>query len=206
MSRVIVYIDGFNLYFGLKDAGFKRFYWLDLVALATAFVRSGSILEHVHYFTARIRSTGTNNASVQRQGVYLDALATLPSLTIHHGHFLVKTAHCKKCGSTWSTFEEKMSDVNLAVQLVLDACDDRFDTAIIVSGDSDLTTPIRHVRARFPTKRVLIAFPPMRNSASLQAEASNFFRIGPDKLRSSLLPDPVVTPGGITLARPATWK
>lgn len=47
MSRVIVYIDGFNLYFGLKDAGFKRFYWLDLVALATAFVRSGSILEHV---------------------------------------------------------------------------------------------------------------------------------------------------------------
>ena len=206
MNRVSVYIDGFNLYFGLKDSGFKRFYWLDLVALATAFVRPGSTLEHVHYFTARIRSTGTNDASIQRQAVYLDALATLPSLTIHYGHFLVKNAHCKRCGSNWPTFEEKMSDVNLAVQLVLDACDDRFDTAIIVSGDSDLTTPIRRIRARFPAKRVLIAFPPMRNSASLQAEASNFFRIGADKLRNSQLPDPVVTPSGITLARPGTWK
>lgn len=34
MNRVIAYIDGFNLYFGLKSKGFKKYYWLDLSALA----------------------------------------------------------------------------------------------------------------------------------------------------------------------------
>jgi len=27
MERVIAYIDGFNLYFGFKSAGCKRYYW-----------------------------------------------------------------------------------------------------------------------------------------------------------------------------------
>ena len=34
VMRIAAYVDGFNLYFGLKEAGFKRFYWLDVVALA----------------------------------------------------------------------------------------------------------------------------------------------------------------------------
>jgi len=32
-ARVIAYIDGFNLYFGLKSKGWKRYYWLDLSEL-----------------------------------------------------------------------------------------------------------------------------------------------------------------------------
>ena len=30
MDRVIVYVDGFNLYYGLRSKGWKRFYWLDI--------------------------------------------------------------------------------------------------------------------------------------------------------------------------------
>jgi len=33
-QRVIAYIDGFNLYFGLKAARWKRFYGLNLQAMA----------------------------------------------------------------------------------------------------------------------------------------------------------------------------
>ena len=29
-QRVAVYIDGFNLYYGLKSKGWSRYYWLDL--------------------------------------------------------------------------------------------------------------------------------------------------------------------------------
>ncbi len=29
MDRVIVYIDGFNLYFGLKSKGWRRYFWLN---------------------------------------------------------------------------------------------------------------------------------------------------------------------------------
>ena len=35
MQRVIVYIDGFNLYYGLRAAGLQRYYWLDLRRFAS---------------------------------------------------------------------------------------------------------------------------------------------------------------------------
>ena len=30
-QRVIIYIDGFNFYYGLKTAPWKKYYWLDIV-------------------------------------------------------------------------------------------------------------------------------------------------------------------------------
>ena len=80
MSRVIAYVDGFNLYFGLKAKGWKKHYWLDLNGLATSLLKPGQTLAGVHYFTSRIRANGRNVADMQRQSDYLDALATLPSL------------------------------------------------------------------------------------------------------------------------------
>ena len=39
-QRVIVYIDGFNFYFGLKsNAKWKKYYWLDIVKLFEMFMR-----------------------------------------------------------------------------------------------------------------------------------------------------------------------
>lgn len=60
MARVIAYVDGFNLYFGLKNAGFKRYYWLDVMALAGSLLKPGQTLAATHYFTARIRDNGRN--------------------------------------------------------------------------------------------------------------------------------------------------
>lgn len=39
-QKVIVYVDGFNFYYGLKsDHRWKRYYWLDLVSLFEKFMR-----------------------------------------------------------------------------------------------------------------------------------------------------------------------
>ena len=40
IERVIVYIDGFNLYFGLKSKGWKRYYWLNLQKLAIKLLKA----------------------------------------------------------------------------------------------------------------------------------------------------------------------
>ncbi|MDQ3508032.1 MAG: NYN domain-containing protein [Actinomycetota bacterium] len=53
-QRVAAYIDGFNLYFGLKDRGWKRFYWLDVALLVENLLKPGQELAGVKYFTARI--------------------------------------------------------------------------------------------------------------------------------------------------------
>lgn len=206
VQRVAAYIDGFNLYFGLRQSGWRRYYWLDLPALVTSLLKPDQQLVATHYFTARICANGSNAEDAKRQNNYIDALLTRPNLSKHEGHYLPKTRKCKSCGATWPDYEEKMTDVNIAVQLLSDAFDDRFDTAVIVSGDSDLTTPIQRVRERFPDKRLIVAFPPNRHSAQLKRVAHGHTSVGEDKLRHSQLPNPVITASGYALHRPAHWN
>lgn len=206
MQRIITYVDGFNLYFGLKDSRLKKYYWLDLPALSAALLKPGQQLVATHYFTARIRTNGRNAADAKRQTNYIDALVAQDNLTVHEGHYLEKTQRCNGCGATWKAYEEKMTDVNIAAQMLADAYEDRFDTAFIISGDSDLTTPIQQVRRRFPNKRLIVVFPPNRQSAQLKKAANGFLSIGEDKLRQNQLPDPVITASGFALHRPAHWR
>ena len=63
-----------------------------------------------------------------------------------------------------------MTDVNIAVELLGDAQDDAFDTAIIISGDSDLTPPVRATLERYPGKRVIVASLPLMNTSSMVSE------------------------------------
>jgi uncharacterized LabA/DUF88 family protein len=205
VNRVISYIDGFNLYFGLKSKGWKKYYWLDLVGLSKALLKPGQKLQHCHYFTARIRNSLGASQDAARQGIWLDALDTLPELTSHYGHYLQKTRTCRNCGAKWTTYEEKMTDVNIAAQLLGDAYDDNFDTALVLSGDSDLTTPIRMVLDRFQKKRIIVAFPPGRHSDQLRKTATACFTIGEAKLRQNRLPETIETDRGHMLRRPPQW-
>lgn len=206
MSRVMVYVDGFNLYFGLRSKAWRKHYWLDLAALAQALLKPGQTLHGVHYFTSRIRANGRNVADMQRQTAYIEALGTLGALQLHFGHYLEKPKQCRQCGAKWMDYEEKMTDVNIAVQMLADAFDDRFDTALLISGDSDLTTPVCKLRAQFPAKRVVVAFPPGRQSFELKKAANATFTIGEANLRQSQLPAQVQRADGFMLQRPAHWQ
>lgn len=52
-KRVIVYVDGFNFYFGLKSACWKKQYWLDMVKLFEKMLHDDQELVQVNYFSAR---------------------------------------------------------------------------------------------------------------------------------------------------------
>ena len=99
VARVAVYVDGFNLYFGLKAKHGRRYLWLDLQALAESLLRPGQTLERVMYFTARVRKEPD---AARRQSDYLDALAChSPLVRIVDGHFQERQRRCWQCGSEW---------------------------------------------------------------------------------------------------------
>lgn len=204
-ARVIAYIDGFNLYFGMKSKGWKRYYWLDLVALCRSLMKPDQKLVATKYFTSRVSPTPQDPHQVQRQGIYLEALETGTGLAPILGHYLPKTMTCRNCTSSWQTFEEKRTDVNIAIEMLADAHADQFDTALLISADSDLSAPIEKIRHLFPGKRVVAAFPPGRNSAQLAKLVHGSFTIGEAKLRQSQLSNPVTKPDGFVLRRPARW-
>lgn len=140
-----------------------------------------------------------------RQQTYLEAVETLAGVEAIYGHYLSKPKQCRECGAQWQQAEEKMTDVNIAVRLLSDAMDGAFDTAMIISADSDLVPPVEAVRARFPAKRIIIASPPARHSTKLAAAANACFTIGRKRLQDSQLPDNITKPDGFVLTRPGSW-
>jgi len=204
VTRVLAYLDGFNLYHGIRLKTGRRFLWLDVDALCRQILRPGDTLQAVKYFTTRVRD---KHSSRHRQDAYLQALAThCPTVSVIEGRFQKQVRRCRACQLQWSTFEEKETDVNIAIALVEDAVLDRFDKAFLVSGDTDLVPAIRAVKRLCPEKRVVAVFPPARVSDPLRAAADAVYYLGEDKLRRAQLPAEVVTPEGIKLTRPAYWR
>ena len=150
IERVFAHIDGFNLYHGMLDARLQHARWLDLRALLAALLRPHQQLCLVRYFTARIRD---DREAAREQAALIDAVLARGGVEIEFGHFLSTTVVCRRCGVARKKHEEKRTDVNMAVRLLEDAFDDRFDLAIVVSADSDLVAPIEAVRRRFSDNR-----------------------------------------------------
>ncbi|REF29928.1 NYN domain-containing protein [Calidifontibacter indicus] len=201
-NRLIVYVDGFNLYHGLHDAARCRWLWLDLVELAAS-LRPRSTVEVVRYYTAPVLD---QPGAQRRQQTYLDALSAQhgPRIEVVQGRYQSKTKSCRKCGSRWIEREEKETDVNIAVGLVSDAALDRMDDALVISADSDLGPAIRTARELQPALFVAAAFPPKRFSAELKALMPASFHISHSKIRSSFLP-PLVRGKTHSFARPTKW-
>lgn len=201
-DRVSVYIDGFNLYFGLRQSQLQRFYWLDVKKLALALLRTNQELADVKYFTSRISGPSDKQ---QRQSLFIQATETLPGVTIYYGQYRTNQQTCRRCGAVTPVPTEKMTDVNIAVEMMRDAHKHSYDIAILVSGDSDLTAPIKAVQEVF-SRKVIIAFPPNRVSAALRAVATASTHIGTGKLASSQFDEQVTTRSGFIISRPPTWR
>ena len=203
MERVIAYVDGYNLYYGLRAKGWKRFYWLNIQALVRQFLKPHQTLIATKYFTTVVTQPESKR---KRQAVFLEALQTLPDFRIYYGQFLSETIVCRQCGHTYITHHEKMTDVNISVELMADAFQDKFDVALLVSADSDLAGLVQTIRRLFPSKRVVAVFPPGRSSYALKQASSGVLHIGHVELSKSLFPEKVIKPDGVVLQRPAQWK
>jgi len=199
--RVAAYVDGFNLYNGMHDARQRRGLWLDLESLLSTLLLRDQSLVAVHYFTALV--TGPGRSAQQDYLIALEAQGKVT--TTHVGRFQKKSMGCKACGATWTSHEEKESDVCLAVQLVEDAATNRFDVALIVSADSDMKPAIDSVRRIAPDKRLVAVFPPRRSSFTLQQATDASLQIFDRLPERHLLPSVVTVAPGHKVARPARW-
>ncbi len=200
-ERIIVYVDGFNLYFGMLEAGFTQCKWLDISLLVNSFLKPTQELISIKYFTSRV----SNNPDKQkRQTTYIEALQSV-GIKIYYGHYQSDSVECRLCGNVWPKYNEKMTDVNIATQILVDAYQDKYDMAMLISGDSDLVPPIKAIHANFNQKRVFVAFPPKRHNNSVSLVAKGSLTIGRKKLIDSQFAQEVTKADGYILKKPNTW-
>ena len=160
-TRVRVYIDGFNLYHaiaGLKD---QRLKWLNFWKLSEALLRDGEILHQVNFFTAVL----TWNRGKQRRHVNFLHACRAVGVTVHEANF--KQAHklCLTYSRQCQFFEEKQTDVAIAVTMVSDALAGRVDRAILITADSD-QVPTAKFMAQIPAIKLTLVFPPGRKATA----------------------------------------
>ena len=208
-ENVIFYVDGFNLYHAINDrrnpAGepaYKKYKWLDLVALCKMYLQKDQILKDVYYFTALAT---WNERKVNKHQVYIRALKAV-GVKIIYGRFQGKDRECKNCHAMFKTHEEKLTDVNIATRLLIDAQRNKFDRAIIVSGDNDLAPAIHAAKELYPTKQIGVIVPidrmPTRN---LKTAAHFHHRMTEQHLQSAQLPDEIKS-GDSIIRKPDDWK
>jgi hypothetical protein len=147
--------------------------------------------------------------AASRQSAYLQALRSHNGdmIEIVQGRYQAKQMRCRKCGATWTGYEEKETDVNIAVSLVADVATGLATSAMIVNADSDLIPAVKMARTLAPSTFVVAAFPPERYSYDLKALLPASFTIGQGRISQSLLPDKVIDPvTGHVIQRPDKWR
>lgn len=202
IERVVVYVDGFNLFYGIKDSGYHHHLWLNLSLLVTNLLKGNQRLVCVKYFTTKI----TNDISRRnRQKLYLDALSTLPNVEVYYGKFQEEKINCRACRNEYVSQSEKMTDVNIAVHMINDAHLNLFDSAMLISGDTDHIPQIKMINENFKNKRVFVAFPPNRANDEVKIHANGSFVIGRKKLKDSQFDAEVIAKDGTKYIRPLKW-
>lgn len=203
-ERIIALLDGYNLHHGLLSRFGHRMLWLDLERLILSLLKPGQQLVGITYFTARVRN---DPAAVANQHTYLNALASAcPRVTVQFGRFQEKRWACRVCGATWRTYEEKETDVAIAVALVEAAATKSYDVALLVSADSDLVPAVHAARRLNPAGRLIAVFPPNRQSPVLARQVDASFRLGDARIRSAQLFDRVIGRNGRVACRPRLWQ
>ena len=204
----IVYIDGLNFYYGaVKGTPYK---WLDLVALCRRLLPRDNIVQ-IRYFTARVSARPDDPQQPDRQDTYLRALATLPLLEIHYGHFVQRKVRLPlarpapegpRAVEVVKT-EEKGSDVNLATYLLRDAFMGHCGTAVVVSNNSDLREAVRIAHTDASINVGIINPRPARYRSQLLRGAF-FKQLRPNVLAQCQLA-PVLHDSRGTIRKPAAW-
>jgi uncharacterized LabA/DUF88 family protein len=205
MKRILFFVDGFNIYHALDDdPKYHKYKWLDYSNLAKRFVSKQDQIVGIFYFTAYAH---WNPQKMARHQLFVRALMAT-GVKVVFGKFKNRDHECRLCKGRYSTFEEKQTDVNIAIKLFQSAINNDFDTAIIISGDSDLIPAIEAVKATFPTKQIGLVVPIGRRAKELMSVCDFRIKMKEIHLRTSQFPDTIVLDPikNIVLQRPPSWK
>jgi uncharacterized LabA/DUF88 family protein len=206
IERIVVFVDGFNLYHAIHDLGQPHLKWVDLYALTRRYAtKPEQQVQAVFYFSAFATWLPGPYARHREFVKALQATGVVPIM----GRFKEKDRSCLNCNARWKAHEEKETDVNLALYLLNEARKDTYDHAFLVSNDSDLVPALKMVKSEFPSKRIRVLTPPKKNSSKDLVNAAGgmqFVRtIKVSHLAQHLLPPTLVAMDKSEIRRPREY-
>ena len=144
MKRAAIFIDGNNFYFGLrklygKDKSLKDF---DFKEFADFLAEKGEAIK-IYYYNAQLDREFNKN-KFQSQKEFFNKLKQIPNFEL----VLCKLLKRNITGTNKHYYIIKEDDIHMAVDMVDGSAYDKFDIAILVSGDGDFVPAVNSVRKR----------------------------------------------------------
>jgi len=141
MKKVAIYIDGSNFYFSIKNRFNLK---VDIEKFCKKLVEKKDLTK-INYYIAPIDQPQNPKMYAEQQS-FFDKLRKIKNLRIIFGRLEKR----KKDGKEY--FIEKSTDVNLALDLVLDAQANEYDEAFLISNDGDFSGAVKASIERFKKK------------------------------------------------------
>lgn len=224
----IVYIDGFNLFYRIKDflknPKLQNLKWLNVEKFCSKTMDRLNLshkpkLVKIKYFTADIMEN--NQGSLQNQQAYLSALRTLNKVEIIKGKFKIayptgyrydndnRKLFEPKEKITIRKPEEKESDVNIAIHIINDCYEQKnLEGIVLISSDTDLCPVLKMVKEKFPDKKIIHVRMKEKDSMSMKKIADSNLRIRLKDIRTSQFTDTVLLTKKdktIKIKKPKSW-
>src|SRR3989344_6219180 len=139
-ERVAIYIDGSNFYGYLKNEtiGFPKGIKFDFKGFVNFLVGNERQCISKRYYTGVFRNSDGSQKSEQLVYGQQKFFSKL-----ENDGFKIKRGRIMPIGKT---YKEKGTDVKIAIDMIIGAVDDIYDTAILVSSDTDLIPAIQYTK------------------------------------------------------------
>ena len=141
MERVSVFIDGANFLYGLRSIK-ERYtnFKFDFENYVKAIVGKRNLVD-VYYYDASLKSSKDPSLFKEQQAFFL-RLTKIP----------FKVIICRRQKSTLldgtETFRIKEDDIRLALDMLRDAYENKYDTVLLISGDGDFVPVVEYVKLK----------------------------------------------------------
>lgn len=209
MKKVVAYIDGFNFYHSIAHNLPPTHKWLDYKKFISQFLQPGEKLTGIYIFTA---NPIWDKERMIRHSNYMRILSSLWITVISWNYtFATRKFNGTKMpvlpDNLWNiqtvspnffyykNYEEKQTDVNIALSLFEWGIFHCYDKAIIVTGDSDIAPSIHRVKKRRKNKEFVCILPYKWKWKTMSRTCDDVIVISEEHISNSLLPDEVEVRG-----------
>ncbi len=215
INRVSFIVDGFNLYHSVRIANRclkKSTKWLNISKLCGAYlspirdiIKEQTTLQNIYYFSALAKHIEPADPYVtERHKSFIQCIKDT-GVIVQLGRFKPKEIKCHHCKKIFIKHEEKETDVAIGLKVFEIFHKDECDTAVLVTGDTDLATVISSGKRIFPPKKILFLFPAFRGNRELAQLAPGSLKIKPKRYAQYQFPDPYVLSDGKAISKPVSW-
>jgi len=217
--KCLFFIDGFNLYHRIDESfSHGKYKWLDLRKLSEQFLEGGDEIGKIIYFTAYCT---WNQNKKNRHKKYIQALSK-KGVEICLGKFKKVTKrfdkeHMEILTSDineedvpdkfdFRSYEEKETDVNIAVNIIKYAVEGGYEHFYVMSADSDFVPAIKHVKKTYRNIKLTNILPINAEGTTLRQVFDDQLEMTEEYLNNSLLDNEIKISSKETIKKPKKYN